>query len=66
MKTKGFFLAILLVFPTFFCAGNSTAESSKNEKSTDTLYFMGSGNWYLDKEKGKMMLLPTKGIELFD
>ena len=50
MKATVFFLTIIFAFPLFLCAGNLAGEASEYEKSTDTLYIMGSGHRYVNGE----------------
>ena len=59
MKTKVFIIAVVLVSPLLLCNGNSYGEAPGTEKSTDTLYFMGSRHWqYVTIGEKKIELLP--------
>jgi len=41
MKAKVFFLALIITFPLYICAANSSGGDSEEDISTDTLFFMG-------------------------
>ena len=60
-----FFLVFLLAFPLFPLNTNLFIEALKEEKSTDTLYFMGSRFMMVDKE-GKGTLFPPEELAFTD
>ena len=59
MKSKIFFFAVVFLFPLFLYAENPSGETTENEKSTDTLFFMCGGT-NIGTKGNVTLILPEK------